>query len=39
MLTAALKVVGRERLCRRAFNWYLAQAPPTAALRDRPIAV
>jgi flavin-dependent dehydrogenase len=34
VLTAALKVVGRERLCRRAFNWYLAQAPPTAALRE-----
>jgi menaquinone-9 beta-reductase len=38
-LTAALKVVGRERLCRRAFDWYLAQAPPTAALREAPIAV
>ncbi|MGZ8649536.1 MAG: NAD(P)/FAD-dependent oxidoreductase [Solirubrobacteraceae bacterium] len=38
-LTAALKLVGRERLCRRAFDWYLAQAPPTAALREAPIAV
>ena len=33
VLTAALRVMGRERLCRRAFDRYLAQAPPTAALR------
>ena len=30
-LTAALKVVGRERPCRRAFDWYLEQAHPRAA--------
>ncbi len=39
VLTAALRVMGRERLCRRAFDWYLAQAPPTAALREGPNAV
>jgi flavin-dependent dehydrogenase len=27
-LTALLHVMGRERPCRRAFNWYLAIAPP-----------
>jgi flavin-dependent dehydrogenase len=27
-LTALLSVVGRERLCRRAFTWYLEQAHP-----------
>ena len=27
-LTALLKVMGRERPCRRAFGWYLAIAPP-----------
>jgi len=27
-LTALLKVMGRERPCRRAFDWYLAIAPP-----------
>ena len=27
-LTALLSVMGRERPCRRAFNWYLALAPP-----------
>jgi flavin-dependent dehydrogenase len=27
-LTALLRVVGRERPCRRAFNWYLQIAPP-----------
>ncbi len=27
-LTALLAVMGRERLCRRAFTWYLDQARP-----------
>jgi flavin-dependent dehydrogenase len=27
-LTALLALMGRERLCRRAFNWYLDQARP-----------
>ncbi len=27
-LTAFLGVMGRDRLCRRAFDWYLAVAPP-----------
>jgi flavin-dependent dehydrogenase len=27
-LTALLSVMGRERPCRRAFTWYLDQAPP-----------
>ncbi len=31
LLTAALAVVGRERLCRRAFEWYLEQAHPRFA--------
>jgi menaquinone-9 beta-reductase len=31
MLTALLGVVGRERLCRRAFGWYLEQAHPRFA--------
>jgi flavin-dependent dehydrogenase len=30
-LTALLKVVGRERPCRRAFTWYLEQAHPRMA--------
>jgi flavin-dependent dehydrogenase len=30
-LTAALKVMGRERPCRRAFGWYLDQAHPAFA--------
>jgi flavin-dependent dehydrogenase len=30
-LTAVLRVVGRERLCRRAFSWYLDQAHPRFA--------
>ncbi len=30
-LTALLAVVGRERLCRRAFGWYLDQAHPRFA--------
>jgi menaquinone-9 beta-reductase len=33
-LTAALKVIGRERLCRRAFDWYLEQAHPRFALQS-----
>jgi flavin-dependent dehydrogenase len=32
-LTALLSVVGRERPCRRAFGWYLEQAPPRFAMR------
>jgi flavin-dependent dehydrogenase len=28
VLTALLKVAGRERPCRRAFTWYLEQAHP-----------
>ena len=27
-LTALLRVMGRERPCRRAFDWYLRIAPP-----------
>jgi flavin-dependent dehydrogenase len=34
VLTAALAVVGRERLCRRAFGWYLEQAHPRFALES-----
>ena len=34
-LTALLAVMGRERLCRRAFDWYLDQAPPAAAAPTR----
>jgi digeranylgeranylglycerophospholipid reductase len=30
-LTALLKVMGRERPCRRAFEWYLRVAPPAYA--------
>jgi flavin-dependent dehydrogenase len=30
-LTAALAVMGRERACRRAFDWYLEQAHPRFA--------
>jgi flavin-dependent dehydrogenase len=30
-LAALLRVVGRERLCRRAFAWYLRQADPAFA--------
>ena len=33
-LTAALKVIGRERLTRRAFTWYLDQAHPRFALQS-----
>jgi len=32
-LTALLAVMGRERLCRRAFDWYLEQAHPRFAQR------
>ena len=35
VLTAALAIVGRERLCRRAFTWYLEQAHPRFAASDR----
>jgi menaquinone-9 beta-reductase len=31
VLTRLLAVVGRERVCRRAFEWYLEQAPPRFA--------
>jgi 2-polyprenyl-6-methoxyphenol hydroxylase-like FAD-dependent oxidoreductase len=31
VLTAALAVIGRERPCRRAFDWYLEQAHPRFA--------
>ena len=34
LLTAALKVIGRERLTRRAFDWYLDQAHPGFALNS-----
>jgi menaquinone-9 beta-reductase len=34
-LTAVLKVMGRERPCRRAFDWYLDQAHPGFASADR----
>jgi menaquinone-9 beta-reductase len=33
-LTAALEVIGRERLTRRAFTWYLDQAHPRFALQS-----
>jgi flavin-dependent dehydrogenase len=39
VLTAALAVVGRERLCRRAFTWYLEQAHPRFADVSPPAAV
>jgi flavin-dependent dehydrogenase len=29
LLTALLRLMGRERPCRRAFEWYLRVAPPT----------
>lgn len=31
VLTTVLKTMGREELCRRAFNWYLEQAHPRIA--------
>jgi menaquinone-9 beta-reductase len=34
LLTAALKVIGRERPTRRAFDWYLDQAHPDFALNS-----
>jgi menaquinone-9 beta-reductase len=34
VLTALLAVVGRERPCRRAFDWYLEQAHPRFAARE-----
>ncbi len=40
VLTALLAVVGRERPCRSAFNWYLEQAHPRFAERaPLPVAV
>jgi len=33
-LTALLAVAGRERICRRAFGWYLEQAHPRMAQRN-----
>jgi menaquinone-9 beta-reductase len=35
VLNAALAVVGREKLCRRAFDWYLEQAHPRFAASER----
>ena len=32
-LTALLRVMGRERPCRRAFDWYLRIAPPPSLTR------
>jgi menaquinone-9 beta-reductase len=37
-LTALLSVMGRERACRRAFDWYLEQAPPRFAQQSRAAA-
>jgi menaquinone-9 beta-reductase len=37
-LTALLAVMGRERPCRRAFDWYLEQAHPRIAERPSPIS-
>jgi flavin-dependent dehydrogenase len=37
-LTALLAVLGRERPCRRAFDWYLAQAHPRFAQQSRAAA-
>jgi len=34
-LTAMLALMGRERPCRRAFDWYLEQAHPRFAARER----
>ncbi|HEY6887398.1 MAG TPA: NAD(P)/FAD-dependent oxidoreductase, partial [Solirubrobacter sp.] len=34
-LTALLAVMGRERACRRAFDWYLNVASPAFAARPR----
>ena len=34
-LSALLAVMGRERLCRRAFAWYLEQAHPRFAQNSR----
>jgi digeranylgeranylglycerophospholipid reductase len=34
-LTTLLGFMGRERVCRRAFTWYLDQAHPAAAARTR----
>jgi len=39
VLAAALAVVGRERICRRAFSWYLEQAHPRFADASRPEVV
>ena len=35
LLTALLGVAGRERVCRRAFDWYLEQAHPRFAAPAR----
>jgi menaquinone-9 beta-reductase len=37
-LTALLTVLGRERPCRRVFDWYLAQAHPRFAQQSRAAA-
>jgi flavin-dependent dehydrogenase len=39
VLTAALAVAGRERVCRRAFTWYLEQAHPRFAAASPPARV
>jgi flavin-dependent dehydrogenase len=39
VLTAALAVVGRERICRRVFEWYLEQAHPRYAVASPPADV
>jgi menaquinone-9 beta-reductase len=39
VLTAALAVVSRERICRRAFTWYLEQAHPRFAAASPPARV
>ena len=36
LLQGVFDVVGRPRLCRPAFAWYLRQAPPPSVLRDAP---
>jgi flavin-dependent dehydrogenase len=35
-LTALLAVLGRPRLCRPAFSWYLSRVPPPPARTSRP---
>ena len=35
VLASALALVGRPRICRRAFSWYLRQADPSFAYQAR----